>query len=138
MNSRFLIIILTITIAIFFLSCKTAADHRQDLGSTREREITSGIVKKEIRRGMSGAEVAEALGSPNITTKDEQERETWIYDKIATEASYSDSQSSLYLIIGGISNRSGATGTTQRTLTVIIKFDPNGKVASYSYHTSKF
>lgn len=138
MNTRFLTVILTIVISTFFVSCKTASDHRQDLGSTREREITAGIVKKEIRKGMSGAEVAEALGSPNITTKDNEERETWIYDKIATEASYSDSQSSLFLIIGGISNRSGATGTTQRTLTVIIKFDSSGKVASYSYHTSKF
>ncbi|MBI2794971.1 MAG: hypothetical protein HYX66_10030 [Ignavibacteria bacterium] len=133
-----MLVILVSAIAIIFISCKSAEDNRQDLRSTQEREITAGIVKKEIRKGMSGAEVAEALGSPNITTKDEQEWETWIYDKIATEASYSESQNSLFLILGGISNKSGAVSTTQRTLTVIIKFDPNGKVASYSYHTSKF
>lgn len=138
MNARLMLVILVSAIAIIFISCKSAEDNRQDLRSTQEREITAGIVKKEIRKGMSGAEVAEALGSPNITTKDEQEWETWIYDKIATEASYSESQNSLFLILGGISNKSGAVSTTQRTLTVIIKFDPNGKVASYSYHTSKF
>lgn len=118
--------------------CKTAQDHREDLGSTQERELTAGIVKREIRKGMSVTEVAEALGSPNITDRDDQGRERWIYDKIATEASYSQSQSSLFLILGGISNQSGASGTTQRTLTVIIKFDGNGKVESYSYHQSKF
>lgn len=138
MSTRLMLVIQASAIVIFFLSCKSAEDNRQDLRSTQEWEITAGIVKKEIRKGMSGAEVAEALGSPNITTKDEQERETWVYDKIATEASYSESQSSLFLILGGITNQSGAVSTTQKTLTVVIRFDANGKVTSYSYHTSKF
>src|SRR3990170_7897662 len=69
----------------------TAAEHQQSLGSTKEREMTVGVVQKEIRRGMSQADVAEALGSPNIVTKDSVGDETWIYDKIATEASYSRS-----------------------------------------------
>jgi len=119
-------------------ACKSADDHKADLRSSQEREITAGIVRKEIHKGMSGAEVAEALGSPNITTRDENEMETWVYDKIATEASYSESQSSLFLVIAGINNQSGAVGTTQRTLTVVIKFDDKGKVSSYSYHQSKF
>jgi len=119
-------------------ACKSVEDNRQDLRSTQEREITAGVVQREIRKGMSGAEVAEALGSPNIVTRDENERETWVYDKIATEASYSESQNSLFLILGGFSNQSGAASTTQRTLTVVIKFGPDGKVAQYSYHQSKF
>jgi len=118
--------------------CKSVQDNQQDLRSTQEREMTAGIVKREIRKGMSITEVAEALGSPNITDRDDQGRERWIYDKIATEASYSESQSSLFLILGGISNQSGASSVTQRTLTVIIKFDEKGKVESYSYHQSKF
>jgi outer membrane protein assembly factor BamE (lipoprotein component of BamABCDE complex) len=118
--------------------CKSVQDNQQDLRSTQEREMTAGIVKREIRKGMSVTEVAEALGSPNITDRDDQGRERWIYDKIATEASYSESQSSLFLILGGISNQSGASSVTQRTLTVIIKFDEKGKVESYSYHQSKF
>src|SRR3972149_7131815 len=69
----------------------TAAEHQQSLGSTKEREMTVGVVQKEIRKGMSQADVAEALGSPNIVTKDSLGDETWIYDKIATEASYSRS-----------------------------------------------
>ena len=119
-------------------SCRTVEDNRRDLTSTREREMTVGVVQREIRKGMSGAEVAEALGSPNIVTRDENERETWVYDKIATEASYSESQSSLFLILGGVSNRSGAASTTQRTLTVVIRFNTDMKVEQYSYHQSKF
>ena len=86
---------------------------------------------------MSGAQVAESLGSPNIVTKDENDKETWVYDKIATEASYSQSQNGLFLILGGFSNQSGARATSQRTLTVVIKF-VNEKVDSFTYHQSKF
>ncbi|GAB1430706.1 hypothetical protein MASR2M18_15400 [Ignavibacteria bacterium] len=118
--------------------CKTAAEHRSELGSTREREMTVGIVQREIRKGMSGAEVAEALGSPNIVTKDSDDKETWVYDKIATEASYSQSQSAIFLILGGMSQQSGAASVTQRTLTVVIKYDTAGKVESFTYHASKF
>jgi outer membrane protein assembly factor BamE (lipoprotein component of BamABCDE complex) len=120
------------------VGCKSVQDNQNDLRSTQERNITAGIVKKEIQNGMSGAEVIEALGSPNIVTKDENERETWVYDKIATEASYSQSQNSLFLILGVIGNQSGAASTTQRTLTVVIKFDAKGKVASSTYRQSKF
>lgn len=120
------------------IGCKSVQDNQNDLRSTQERNITAGKVQREIKKGMSGAEVAEALGSPNIVTKDENENETWVYDKIATDASYSQSQSSLFLILAGISNQSGAASTTQRTLTVVIKFDANGKVASSSYRQSKF
>lgn len=118
--------------------CRTAVDNTRDLRSTQEREMTVGVVQREIRKGMSGAEVAEALGSPNIVTKDENDRETWVYDKIATEASYSQSQNAIFLILAGMSNQSGAASLTQKTLTVVIKFDPNGKVNTFTYHSSKF
>ena len=136
----------------------TAAEHQQSLGSTQEREMTVGVVQKEIRIGMSQADVAEALGSPNIVTKDSAGDETWIYDKIATEASYSRSGQSesvgggggigaligKVLILGGVGYgrsggiEAGASATTQKTLTVVIKFDKGGLVKDFSYHASKF
>jgi len=118
--------------------CRTAQDNQRDLRSTQEREMTVGVVQREIKKGMSGAAVVEALGSPNIVTKDDKERETWVYDKIATEASYSQSQNGLFLILGGFANQSGAASTTQRTLTVVIKYDASSKVESFTYHQSKF
>lgn len=131
------------------------ASHQSSLHSTKERKMTLGVVQKEIRVGMSQADVAMALGSPNIVTRDSDGKETWVYDKIATEASYSKSSgdisgaagaggiagSSLLLggvVGGGASRSSGASSTTQRTLTVIIKYDKNSLVETFSYHMSKF
>ena len=120
-----------------FIGC-TTVDHRSNLHSVKEQDITVGKVQKEVRVGMSGAQVAEALGSPNIVTKDEGGDETWVYDKIATEDPYSENSSGLFLVLYGSTSRSGAAATTQRTLTVVIKFDANSKVKSFSYHASKF
>ena len=128
----------------------TTAYHQEKLASTKEREVTVGVVQKEIRVGMSQTEVAEALGSPNIVTMDKNGTESWIYDKIASEASYSKGNLSgaaggagttgntllLGLIIGGF--ESGASSTTQKTLTVVIKFGQDHLVKSFSYHSSKF
>jgi hypothetical protein len=98
------------------------------------------VVQKEFRR-MSGADVAEALGSPNIVTKDSAGNETWVYDKIASEVSYSKDAGGTGLIInlfGGYNREAGAVSTTQKTLTVVIKYDAKGLVESFSYHASKF
>ncbi len=135
---KHIIVAFTVVSALSLGACRTVEDNRRDTADTRGRELTAGLVKREITKGMSGAAVAEALGSPNIVTKDSDERETWVYDKIATEASYSQSQNGLFLILGGFSNQSGAASTTQRTLTVVIKFDKNDKVESFTYHQSKF
>lgn len=131
-------IALVAIVATAATGCRTAQDNVRDLRSTQERELTAGVVQKEIRKGMSGAEVSQALGSPNIVTRDEKERTTWVYDKIATEVSYSQSQNAMFLFLGGFSNQSGAVSQTQRTLTVVIKFDANDKVESFSFHQSKF
>jgi len=118
--------------------CMTAAQHQAALGSSTEREMTLGVVQKEIRPGMSQADVAIALGSPNIVTKDGDGHETWIYDKIATEASYSNDSGGVFLILGGYNKSAGASSTTQKTLTVVLKFDDAQKVTTVSYHASKF
>ena len=39
---------------------------------------------------------------------------------------------------GGYSKSAGASSTTQKTLTVVIKFDDRKNVESFSYHASKF
>jgi len=116
--------------------------------------MTVGTVQKEIKKGMSGAEVAEVLGSPNIVTTDAEGREVWVYDKISTDVTYSRSSGGgiIGLLIGGltgdvfagggaggsVSKSAGAESTTQRTLTVVIKFDENKRVRDFAYHTSKF
>jgi outer membrane protein assembly factor BamE (lipoprotein component of BamABCDE complex) len=116
--------------------------------------MTIGIVQKEIRKSMSAAQVAEVLGSPNIVATDAEGREVWIYDKISTDVTYSKDSGGLSAILligsasGGIaggglgsgnySRSAGAQSKTQRTLTVVIKFDEQKKVRDFAYHTSRF
>lgn len=140
--------------------CLTAAQHYQELGATQDRALTVGLVQKEVKVGLSQSDVAVALGSPNIVTRDSQNRETWIYDKVATEASFSqgtadanafltgvgtfpggakgDSGSVQATLNGGYSKQAGAASVTQRTLTVVIKFDRNSAVDWLSYHSTTF
>ena len=132
----------------------SAGEHSQSLHSSQDREFTLGRVQQKIYRGMSQASVAESLGSPNIVTKDDVGDETWVYDKIATEASYSNDKGSAsglagaggpagsVLILGGLlgsyERSAGASATTQRTLTVVIKFNKKQQVKDFSYHSTKF
>ena len=127
--------------ASILVGCATAGEHRKNVQDDTGDKVTVGTVQKEIKQGMSGAEVAAALGSPNIVSTDEKRREVWIYDKIATDRVFSNSSAGTgvipSLIITGASN-SGAASTSQRTLTVIIKFDEQKLVRDFAYHTSRF
>jgi len=116
----------------------TAAQHQQQLGSATTREMTLGIVQKQIRAGLMPDEVITALGSPNIVTRDAAGRETWVYDKVATEATYSRSEAYGTVLLLGSGSAAGAASQSQRTLTVVIKFGSNQQVETFSYHSSRF
>jgi outer membrane protein assembly factor BamE (lipoprotein component of BamABCDE complex) len=138
-------LIVTILAASFLIGC-SASRHIEEVRGEDSDRLTVGTVQKEIRIGMSGAEVATVLGSPNIVTTDQERRETWIYDKISTEVAYSRSGGSIVGLIfsssggglGGGRTQAGAASTSQRTLTVVIKFDEEGMVRDFSYHASQF
>lgn len=135
----FAFVMVSIALVSFSLqSCMTPQDHANQVRNTTDKDITVGQVQRQIKKGMSGADVAEALGSPNIVTKDADGNETWVYDKIATEVTYSQSQSAWFLFFGGEARQGGAVSSTQRTLTVVIKYDANSRVNTVSYHSSKF
>lgn len=138
MKKQIAAILAVCAIAASMTACSRASTHADHLSSAREREMTLGIVQKEIHHGMSQADVASALGSPNIVTKDQEGHETWIYDKIATEVSYSHDMGGVWLILGGYQKEAGARGSAQKTLTVVIKFDEQSFVEKVSYNSSKF
>jgi len=100
--------------------------------------LTVGKVQGEIKIGMDAASVAQILGSPNIVTTDEKRREVWIYDKVSSDSV--DTQNSLggsIIILGGGTSQSQRT-KTQKTLTIIIKFDENKMVRDFAYNYSQF
>lgn len=150
MKSKLIAVLSAAGLALAIAGCMSASEHRAAVEEPAGERLTVGTVQKEIRVGMSGAEVAEVLGSPNIVSTDEERREVWIYDKIATDAAYSSSSGGVNtLILGGggsvaggvggsATQSTGASSTSQRTLTVIIKFDNDKKVRDFAYHTSRF
>ena len=110
-----------------------------------EQELTVASVQQNIHVGVSGAEVIAALGSPNVITTDRYRNEVWIYDRFSTDRVQTEGPDSLailqYLVDGEsflTSSRRTTESSTQRTLTVVIKFDRDGRVHDYAYHTSRF
>jgi outer membrane protein assembly factor BamE (lipoprotein component of BamABCDE complex) len=146
--------ILPYLIILLFSGCMSPGEHRQAVRGEETDQLTVGKVQREIRVGMTSAEVIEALGSPNIVSTDENRYEVWVYDKIATEHVYSTTSggvSALILagfvggdgaggagLLPGFSKSAGASSTMQRTLTIIIKFDEENKVRDFAYRQSTF
>ncbi len=127
--------VVVIILFMFFMGCAPASYHRREVLNDSGDRLTVGKVQREIVMGMPSAQVAEILGSPNVVTTDEERREVWIYDKIAQDVVYSNSGAGLKFLTSGTA---GAASTSQRTLTVVIKFDKEGKVRDFAYHTSRF
>ena len=131
--------ILVFFISIILVGC--TAQHHKNQVEDQNSKLTLGNVQKNIKIGMSGAEVARVMGSPNVVTKDGDNAEVWIYDKISTVNA--NSGSSLFGIggtTGGIglgTYSSGASSRNQKTLTVVIKLVEN-KVTKVDYNASSF
>lgn len=139
--------IIVALMAMLLMAGCSATHHTADVRAADDIDrVTVGTVQKEIVIGMSAADVAAVLGSPNIVTTEEERQETWIYDKISSDVTYSRSSGTVIGLIFGSSGGGAGVGTTsagsssssQRTLTVIIKFDTNNRVRDFSYHTSRF
>jgi len=121
---------------LFLSSCALFSQSRENV--TDEKEITVGLIKKEIRVGLSGADVINILGSPNIITRDSKGKEVWVYDKIYAQAEWTSSSQYGTVLILGFFKETRKFKTSQKTLTLIITFDNEGKVESFSYHYSRF
>jgi outer membrane protein assembly factor BamE (lipoprotein component of BamABCDE complex) len=145
-----------IAVTLALTGCQSASEHAAEVRKGQEAgdNLTVGKVQREVRVGMTSAEVVEALGSPNMVTTDEKRRETWVYDKISTDTVYSNSAGGVSILVlggalvgdglvGGAGNTgyqsaAGAASTSQRTLTVIIKFDESSRVRDFAYRSSSF
>ena len=160
--------ILSLAIALTFampsfavLQSAKVIKNKENSTSVQEQEFTLGAVQRQVKVGASQDEVAIALGSPNIVTQDSEGKETWIYDKVSssiTDRNKNESmiENSMYnryvwhdiltFVTLGLINKDvkpelkdvSQVVTSQKTLTVVIKFDKSNKVESLTYHMSKF
>ncbi len=114
------------------------------------RAFTLGLVQKALRPGLSQADVAERLGSPNIVARETDGREAWVYDKVSSERETSGqnvgvggvgsgASGSVWGLLGvSAGKRSEKARSSQRTLTVVIRFSAAGAVESFTWHDSRF
>jgi hypothetical protein len=90
------------------------------------QKITLGSVQLIVKKGASNADVIGALSSPNIVTTNNDGTETWVYDKITSEAEYVQGRSS------------GVAVQSNRTMIVVIKFDKAGRVETVQYRQTSY
>lgn len=113
-------------------------DQQKDINAAKGEgdALSIGKVQKEIRVGMSSSDVVSVLGSPNMVTTDDKRRESWVYDRVSTEAMASGSAGRSFFWLPA--DRNATVSRTQKTLTIVIKFDEKGIVRDFAYNTSKF
>lgn len=133
--------ILGIPVLLGLLSgCQSAGEQAASVRAAQDgdQRLTLGTVQREIKVGMSSSQVAEVLGAPNMVTTDDDRHEVWVWDKVATNNAYSRSEGGVGLLILGVAGGSGASSTSQRTLTIIVKFDGQNQVRDFLYRSSSF
>jgi outer membrane protein assembly factor BamE (lipoprotein component of BamABCDE complex) len=131
MKNIALLTVVVLAIAAACVQPEQGAQRGQD-------QMTIAKVQREIKIGMSSSEVVEVLGSPNMVTTDSERRETWVYDRVSTEVSSSQSQAGVWRLVAGAGSSTATRSQSQKTLTIIVKFDENAKVRDFAYRTSSF
>jgi outer membrane protein assembly factor BamE (lipoprotein component of BamABCDE complex) len=130
----------TIFIGIAISGCypTSLVDQQKDMNAAKGEgnNLSIAKVQKEIRVGMSSSDVVSVLGSPNMVTTDDKRRESWVYDKVSTEGMASTSKGTGFLWFP--TDQNATVSRTQKTLTIVIKFDEKGMVRDFAYNTSKF
>ena len=137
--------VLLIGAALSIGAC-TATQHRAEVQDDSIDRVTVGTVQREITVGMPSSEVAAILGAPNIISTDAERRVGGSGDAWAWVGACSRGSGGVGGVVGGgdgggagAGTRSaGAASSSQRTLTIIVKFDDAGLVRDFSYRTSSF
>lgn len=117
-------------------ACATTAPAPVD---QRNSALTSGNVSMSLKVGeTTQAQVLEAFGSPNIVTMDGARNTVWSYQRHATVSQSSSSANFWTIVLTGGANQADGFSTTQRTITLIIKFDDKNVVSDFRSRSSDF
>lgn len=136
---------LLIILLIFLGHCEKEVKYAPE----NSNKLTLGKVQQTLKKGMSQGEIVVALGSPNMVTSDADGLETWVYDKLSREVNSNTKSKGFNLLggaigskigigaVGGSSSKNSNTSSSQKTLTVILKFK-NKKLDTFTYNASSF
>jgi opacity protein-like surface antigen len=113
--------------------------------------LTHGMAQMTLHVGKTTQyEVLEAFGGPNVSTLDGDGREVWIYDRFATVSMTKDSGFSVGFLGGavggavgagvglGFSNKKSKASSSSRSMTLILKFGADKKLADFKSRSSSF
>ena len=91
-------------------------------------KLTVGEVKRQIVKGQTTqADVISFFGSPNLVSKNSEDKEVWAYNRMSYNTSAASSGASLILIGGS----KASTSSTSRSMDLIVTFDKNDVVEDY-------
>ena len=113
--------------------------------------LTHGMAQMTLHVGKTTQyEVLETFGGPNVSTLDGDGREVWIYDRFATVSMTKDSGFSVGWLGGavggavgaavglGFSNKKSKASSSSRSMTLILKFGPDKRLADFKSRSSSF
>lgn len=116
--------------------CSTAATKPV---TTRNSELTHGNVQLNLKVGeTTQTQVLEVFGAPNITSIDGSGQEVWTYQRAATVAQSASSSGYWTILLAGGGRSSSGFEQTQRTITLLIKFDAAKVVSDFRSRSSEF
>jgi hypothetical protein len=126
---------LQISCCLFLLFCTGC--HPQTKAVSRDTKLLNAT-QKTVVAGMTQPVVAKLLGMPNIATRDARGKQAWIYERFASEVSFSDRDGGSWLISTRFTNSETGARETQKTLTVVVKFGDDDTVDDVTYHSTQF
>ena len=107
--------------------------------TARNSPLTHGNVQMSLKVGATTqTEVLETFGAPNITSIDGSGQEVWTYQRHATVSQSSSGENYWTIILAGGSQEASGFEQSQRTQTLIIKFDANKVVSDFRSRSSEF
>jgi outer membrane protein assembly factor BamE (lipoprotein component of BamABCDE complex) len=107
--------------------------------TARNSELTHGNVQMNLKIGeTSQTQVLEVFGAPNITSIDGSGQEVWTYQRAATVSQSSSSKDYWTVLLAGQSREASGLEQTQRTMTLIIKFNDRKVVSDFRSRSSEF
>jgi len=107
--------------------------------TTRNSEMTHGNVQMNLKVGETDqTQVLEVFGAPNITSIDGSGQEVWTYQRAATTSQSTSSNDYWTIVLAGQSREASGLEQTQRTMTLIIRFNDKKIVSDFRSRSSEF
>ena len=107
--------------------------------TARNSEMTHGNVQMNLKVGETNqTQVLEAFGAPNITSIDGSGQEVWTYQRAATVSQSSSTSGFWTILLAGGTQEASGLEQTQRTMTLIIKFNDKKIVSDFRSRSSQF